>query len=153
MKIDNNMVVGMHYSLKNDAGELIDSSDGGEPLVYLQGSGNIISGLEAALLGKAVGDKLDVSVEASDAYGERRAELVQKVPKEAFQGVADLSVGMRFEAETEHGPAPVVITGIEGDLVTVDGNHELAGVRLHFAVSIESIRAASPEEIAHGHVH
>lgn len=153
MKIEENMVVGMHYTLKNDAGEVIDSSDGGEPLRFLQGCGNIIIGLETALLGKAVGDRLDVVVEAKDGYGERQEELVQEVPKEAFQDVADLKVGMRFEAQTEQGPVPVVVSAIEGDMVRVDGNHELAGVRLHFAVSIETIRAATPEEIAHGHVH
>ena len=153
MEIQDNMVVGMHYTLKNDAGEVLDSSEGRDPLVFLQGKGNIISGLESALVGKTTGDKLDVTVEPEDGYGVRREELMQKIPRSAFQGVDDVQVGMQFQAQTEKGPIPLRVTAIEGDEITVDANHVLASVRLHFSVSIESIREASDEEKSHGHVH
>ena len=153
MKIQNNRVVGVHYTLKNDAGETIDSSGGREPLVFLQGANNIISGLESALMGKTVGDKLEVTIEPEAGYGIRRDELLQKIPRSAFEGTDNLQVGMQFESQTEQGPMPIRVTAIEGDTVTVDGNHELAGIRLHFAVSVESIREATAEEISHGHVH
>ena len=153
MNISDNMVVGIHYTLKNDDGEILDSSDGGEPLQYLHGARNIILGLEKALQDKNIGDQLDVTVEAEEGYGERRPELIQEAPRSAFQGVEDLEVGMQFQAQTDAGPLPITITKIEGDMVTVDGNHALAGIRLHFSVTIDSIRQASEEEISHGHVH
>lgn len=153
MEVKDNMVVGMHYTLKNDAGEVIDSSEGQEPLLFLQGHGNIISGLESALNGKTIGDKLDVTVEPEDAYGIRHEEAIQELPMSAFEGVGELTVGMMLQAQTEHGPMPITITSIDGDKVTIDGNHQLAGERLHFNVSIESVREATEEEIEHGHVH
>lgn len=153
MNIMNNMVVGIHYKLTNDAGDVIDSSEGREPLSYLHGAGNIVKGLEQALESKGVGDQLDVVVEAEDGYGARREELIHEAPLSAFQGVDELQVGMRFQAQTERGPIPIVVTNIEGEVVTVDANHELAGQRLHFAVSVESVREASEEEVEHGHAH
>ena len=153
MEIQNNRVVGVHYTLKNDAGEILDSSSGLEPLVFLQGANNIISGLESALMGKTIGDKLEITIEPEAGYGIRRDELLQKIPRSAFEGVDNLEVGMQFEARTEQGPMPIRVTAIEGNVITIDGNHELAGVRLHFDVSVESIREATAEEISHGHVH
>jgi len=104
-------------------------------------------------MGKTVGDKLEVTIEPEAGYGIRRDELLQKIPRSAFEGIDNLQVGMQFESQTEQGPMPIRVTAIEGDTVTVDGNHELAGIRLHFAVSVESIREATAEEISHGHVH
>ena len=153
MEIKNNMVVGMHYTLKNDAGDIIDSSEGQEPLKFLQGHGNIISGLESALEGKKIGDKLNVIVEPEDGYGLREESAIQQIPKSAFDGVGELSVGMMLQAQTEHGPVPITIKEIGEEMVTIDGNHQLAGERLHFDVSIESVREATAEEIEHGHVH
>ena len=153
MEIKTDMVVGMHYTLKNDKGEVIDSSEGHDPLVFLHGYGNIITGLESALTGKKIGDKLDVTVEPEDGYGLHEENAIQQVPKSSFEGVEELAVGMQFQADTEHGPVPITIKEIVGDMVVIDGNHDLAGERLHFAVSIESIREATPEEIEHGHVH
>ena len=154
MDIQNDCVVSIHYTLTNDDGAVIDSSSGREPLRYLQGYGNIIRGLENALLGKKVGDSLNVVIEAADAYGERDDDLVQEVPKAAFQGVDELEVGMQFHAQTPDGGAiPVKIVAVGDDSVTIDGNHELAGERLHFAVTVEDVRAAAPEELDHGHVH
>lgn len=154
MLIANQHVVAIDYTLSNDAGEVIDSSAGAEPLVYLHGAGNIIAGLEKALLGKAVGDELDVSIEPEDAYGEYSAELITNLGREMFEGVDELEVGMQFHASAPDGGMQIVtIRDIDGDQVTIDGNHPLAGQQLNFKVKVVSIRAASEEELAHGHVH
>lgn len=153
MNIANNHVVSIHYTLTNDAGEVLDSSQGREPLKYLHGAGNIIPGLENALLDKTAGDELQVTVEPEEGYGVRRDELIQRVPREAFQGVDTIEVGMRFHAQTQGGTMVVTVTDVSDSEVTVDGNHELAGQRLHFAVKVEEVRAASQEEVDHGHVH
>lgn len=153
MQVQENKVVGIHYTLKNDSGDVLDSSEGREPLQFLHGKGNIINGLEKALEGKSSGDTVEVTVEPEEGYGQYREELVQDVPKSAFQGVDDLQVGMRFQAQTEQGALPIKIKSIQEDTVTVDGNHELAGKRLHFNVSVENVRNATEEEKSHGHVH
>ena len=154
MLIANQHVVAIDYTLSNDAGEVIDSSQGTEPLVYLHGAGNIIAGLENALSGKTVGDELDVSIEPEDAYGEYSAELITNVGREMFEGVDQLEVGMQFHASAPDGGMQIVtIRDIDGDQVTIDGNHPLAGQQLNFKVKVVSVRAASEEELAHGHVH
>ncbi len=154
MLIANQHVVAIDYTLSNDAGEVIDSSAGAEPLVYLHGAGNIIAGLEKALLGKAVGDELGVSIEPEEAYGEYSAELITNLGREMFEGVDELEVGMQFHASAPDGGMQIVtIRDIDGDQVTIDGNHPLAGQQLNFKVKVVSIRAASEEELAHGHVH
>ena len=153
MQVARDMVVTIHYTLKNDAGEVLDSSVGADPMAYLQGGGNIIPGLEEALEGKVAGDKLAVSVPAEKGYGPHEPGLVQQVPRRAFQTGTDITVGMRFTAQTEQGPRQVVVTRTAGDMVTVDGNHPLAGQALHFDVEITEVRPASAEELAHGHVH
>lgn len=154
MLITNQHVVAIDYTLSNDAGEVIDSSAGAEPLVYLHGASNIIAGLENALAGKAVGDELEVSIEPEDAYGEYSAELITNLGREMFEGVEELEVGMQFHASAPDGGMQIVtIRDVDGDQVTIDGNHPLAGQQLNFKVKVVSIRAASEEEIAHGHVH
>ena len=154
MLIADQHVIAIDYTLTNETGEVLDSSEGSEPLVYLHGAGNIIAGLENALTGKAVGDELEVSVEPADAYGEYSAELITNIGREMFEGVDQLEVGMQFHASAPGGGMQIVtIRDIEGDEVTIDGNHPLAGQQLNFKVKIASIRAASEEEIAHGHVH
>lgn len=151
MQIKDNCVVAMHYTLTNDQGQVLDTSEGRDPLKFLQGAHNIIIGLEKAMVGKQVGDAFDVTVEPEEAYGIRHEQMIQKVPKSAFQGVDDIQVGMSFQAQTEQGPVPVKITEVVDDVVTIDGNHELAGQRLHFKVSIEEVREASAEEIEQSH--
>ena len=154
MLIANQHVVAIDYTLSNDAGEVIDSSAGAEPLVYLHGASNIIAGLENALTGKAVGDELDVTIEPEDAYGEYSAELITNLGREMFEGVDELEVGMQFHASAPDGGMQIVtIRDIDGDQVTIDGNHPLAGQQLNFKVKVVTVRAASEEEIAHGHVH
>ncbi|MDP3979547.1 MAG: peptidylprolyl isomerase [Pseudomonas sp.] len=154
MLIAPNKAVSIDYTLTNDAGEVIDSSAGGAPLVYLQGAGNIIAGLEKALLGKQAGDELDVSVEPEEAYGEYSAELVATLNRSMFEGVDELEVGMQFHASGPDGSMQIVtVRDLDGDDVIVDGNHPLAGQRLNFKVKVVEVRDASEEEVAHGHVH
>ncbi|WP_372874513.1 peptidylprolyl isomerase [Pseudomonas sp.] len=154
MLIAPHKAVSIDYTLTNDAGEVIDSSAGGAPLVYLQGAGNIIAGLEKALLGKQAGDELDVSVEPEEAYGEYSAELVATLNRSMFEGVDELEVGMQFHASGPDGSMQIVtIRDLDGDDVIVDGNHPLAGQRLNFKVKVVEVRDASDEEVAHGHVH
>jgi FKBP-type peptidyl-prolyl cis-trans isomerase SlyD len=153
MQVAKNKVVSIDYTLKNDAGEVIDSSEGQEPLFYLHGCQNIVPGLEKALEGKKSGDRVAVSLAPSEAYGERSDALQQVVPREAFQGIDGLEVGMQFRAESNAGQQIVTITAIDGDEVMVDGNHPLAGETLNFDVTVVDVRDATEEELEHGHVH
>jgi FKBP-type peptidyl-prolyl cis-trans isomerase SlyD len=153
MQVQKNKVVAIDYKLTDAKGAMIDSSADHGPLTYIQGIGNLIPGLEKELEGKKTGDNLKVTIAAKDGYGERNDSLCQVVPRSQFESTEGLEVGMQFEVETEQGELVVSVTKIEGENVTVDGNHPLAGVELHFDVTIKSIRDASAEEIAHGHVH
>lgn len=153
MQVQNDHVVSIDYTLKNDAGEVMDSSEQTGPMAYLHGHQNIIPGLEKALDEKSVGESLTVSIEPADAYGERNEEMIQTVPRSMFQGVDEIEPGMRFQAQTEGGVTVVTIKEVNGDEITLDGNHELAGETLHFDVEIKDVRPASEEEIEHGHVH
>jgi FKBP-type peptidyl-prolyl cis-trans isomerase SlyD len=153
MQIAQDKVVLIHYTLRNDSGEVIDSSSGGDALAYLHGQGNIIPGLEKALEGKQAGDRLSVKVEPAEGYGQRDAQLVQQVPRRQFGG-ANVQPGMQFHAQTSQGQQRVVtVKSIVGDMVTVDGNHPLAGENLHFDVEVTDVRDATAEELEHGHVH
>lgn len=153
MLIANDKAVTLHYTLTNSAGEVLDSSVDGEALVYLHGQGNIISGLENALSGKAVGDKFNVSIPPQDAYGELLEDRVQVVAREMFAGIDHLEVGMQFHAEVSDGNGIVTIVAIDGDKITLDGNHPLAGETLIFDVEVLDIRDATAEELSHGHIH
>lgn len=147
-------VVLIHYTLTNPAGEVLDSSSDGDPMAYLHGHGNIIPGLENQLTGKSAGDKIVAPVKAADGYGERDDNMVQDVPRSAFPETPEPEAGMQFQAGGPDGEAQhVTITKVEGETVTVDGNHPLAGVDLSFDVEIVEVRAASAEELSHGHVH
>ena len=153
MQIAERTVASFHYTLTNDAGQVLDSSSGGAPLTYLHGAGNIVPGLEKEMTGRSVGDSFNVTVAPEEAYGQPNPMLIQVVPRAAFQGVDQLEVGMQFQAQTPQGPLSVAIARIEGDEVTVDGNHPLAGQTLHFAIEVTEVRDASLEEVMHGHVH
>jgi FKBP-type peptidyl-prolyl cis-trans isomerase SlyD len=153
MNISDNCVASFHYTLTDSTGQVLDSSIDQEPLSYLHGAGNIIPGLENALVGKTVGDKLNVSVNAAEAYGERDDSMIQELPNSMFSGVDKIEVGMEFHAETEHGLQVVTVTAVEEDTVTIDGNHPLAGVDLNFDVEITEVRSATEDEIEHGHAH
>ncbi len=153
MAIGTDSVVTIHYTLKDAAGAVLDQSGPGEPLAYLHGHGNIIPGLEKQLTGKNPGDALTVTVPPAEGYGEYSKDLVQDVPRRALRGVKDVTMGMHLHAQTAEGPRTVTVTKMIGDMVTLDGNHPLAGQSLHFEVRIEAVRAATEEELAHGHVH
>ena len=153
MKVAKNTVVSIAYQVRTQDGVLVDEAPANQPLEYLQGHNNLIIGLENALEGKEVGDKFEVRVQPEEGYGEYNENMVQRVPKDVFQGVDEVVVGMRFLADTDIGPVPVVITEVDGDEVVVDGNHMLAGQELHFTVEVVGTREATLEEIAHGHVH
>ncbi|MEX1670302.1 peptidylprolyl isomerase [Zhongshania guokunii] len=154
MIIANDCVVAFHYTLTDEAGVEIDTSKGQEPLAYLHGHGGIIPGLERELTGKTTGDAMKVTVQPEDGYGELNPELIQAVPREAFQGVDQIEVGMQFQASGAQGQVQtVVVKAVDDESVTVDANHPLAGQVLQFDVSIEEVRVASEEELSHGHVH
>lgn len=148
-----NSVVSMHYTLKDPKGTVLDSSLGGEPLAYIQGIGNIIPGLEKQMQGRIKGDKLDAVIAPEEGYGERRNDLVHVVSKQGFKGGGEPTVGMQVQLEGPEGRMIAIITQIEGDNVTLDLNHPLAGVTLHFAVEVMDVRVATAEELDHGHVH
>lgn len=152
MQIANRTVVTIEYTLTDDGGEVLDTSDGREPLKYLHGAGNIIPGLESALEGKQAGDELKIDVAPENAYGERDEELVQDVPRKNFP-VEDIAIGMRFHAQGKDSSTMVTVVNVTNDVVRVDANHPLAGETLSFAVKVVDVRDATLEELKHGHVH
>jgi FKBP-type peptidyl-prolyl cis-trans isomerase SlyD len=153
MSITQDQVVSIHYTLRDNAGEVIDASAAGAPLAYLHGRGNLIPGLERELTGKSAGDRLQVKIAARDGYGEYDSALVQRVPRRALKGVPNLKVGMRLQTQGANGARAVTVTQVVGDMVTLDGNHPLAGKNLNFEVQIAAVREATAEELTHGHVH
>lgn len=153
MQIAQNAVAAFHYTLTDDQSQVIDSSAGRDPLTYLHGSGQIVPGLEKQMEGRAAGDKFNVEVTPEEGYGVHNAELMQEVPREAFQGVEDIQPGMQFQGRGPQGEINVTVTKIENDKVFIDGNHPLAGKTLHFAIEVTDVREASAEELEHGHVH
>lgn len=153
MKIEQDKVGTINYSLTDSDGNLIDSSNG-QALVYLHGHANLIPGLEKELTGKKAGDSFSAEIPPAEGYGEIEAHLVQEgVPKSMFQGVDNLEIGMRFEAQSEQGTHSVEITSVEEETVTVDGNHPLAGKTLTFDIEVIGVRDATEEELEHGHAH
>lgn len=152
--IGENSVVTVNYTLTDDAGKVLDSSDGSKPMVYLHGAGTIVPGLEKALVGKGAGESLKVRVEPSDAYGELIPDGIKTIERSAFEGVDVVEVGMAFDAEAPDGTEQhIVVTKVEDDTVTIDINHPLAGVTLNFDIQILSVREATKEELEHGHSH
>ncbi|MCB1234797.1 MAG: peptidylprolyl isomerase [Verrucomicrobiae bacterium] len=152
--IQKDVVAAIHYTLRNDAGETLDSSEGGEPLEYLHGHGNLVSGLEDALAGKGPGDSLSVAVAPEEGYGVFDESLISEVPRQ-YLPVDEIEAGMRFSAEMNEGGGRrlFTVTEVGEENVTLDGNHPLAGKTLHFEVSVTAVRDATEDEIAHGHVH
>lgn len=154
LTVQEDSVVAMHYVLKDDSGSVLDASREGEPLHYLHGHQNIVPGLEAALTGAAVGETRNVTVAPADGYGERDEDMILRVPREQLPPDLTPEVGMVLGMETPHGHSvPVRVTEVHPTHVMLDANHELAGVTLHFSVTIDSVRKATPEELRHGHVH
>ncbi len=154
MTVQDGMVVSLDYSLRLDAGDVIDSSSDGEPLEFLQGAGQIIAGLEQALYGMAVGDEKQVTVQPVDGYGEMDPQGVQFFPASNFPQDMALEVGMALQAQDQSGHVyTVYVSEVQEDGVLLDFNHPLAGETLHFQAKIAGLRPATDEELAHGHAH
>ncbi len=149
MKISKHTVAAIHYSLKDNTGKVLDSSIGHEPLYYLHGEGNLIPGMEEGLEGQEKGTKLALKIAPEKGYGVRDEKLIQKLPRSAF-GNEKVEKGMQFPADNG---GVVRVTDVALDQITVDANHELAGVELNFEVEVIEVRTATTDEIAHGHVH
>lgn len=155
MEIGPQKVVAIDYTLKNDQGEVLDSSEGkgGKPLTYLHGVGNLVPGLEKALEGKKAGDVVEVTLSPEEGYGARDEKLVRNVPVRKLRSEKKIEVGARYPMVADGGARLVKVTALRGDYATVDGNHPLADKTLHFVVKIVEVREATAEETAHGHVH
>jgi FKBP-type peptidyl-prolyl cis-trans isomerase SlyD len=152
-QIADNTVVEFHYTLTDNSGKTLDSSQGRSPLAYIQGKQNIVPGLEKQMNGKAIGEKFTANVPAAEAYGPYYEGMVQSVDKAQFEGIENLQIGMQFQVQTEQGALVVAVKEIKEDQVVLDGNHPLAGVDLIFDVEVISVREATEEELAHGHLH
>lgn len=152
MKIENDKVVTLHFTVVDSEGTEIDSTYDHEPLAFIQGSNLLVEKLEESLVGMSVGDKKSVSLEAEEAYGLRYEELVQPMPMSMFEGM-EVAVGMQFRATTDEGEQSVIVVDIDEDKVVVDGNHPLAGIAMTFNVEVMEIREATADELSHGHVH
>ncbi len=154
MKVEKGSVVSVDYELHLGDGEVVDASQPGTPLAYIHGEGQIVPGLERALEGLSAGDQRRVVVEPGDGYGDHDARGVQQVPRSAFPEGVQPAVGMELVAQGPDGEAvPFVVRGVTPETVTIDLNHPLAGKTLHFAVTVRDVRAATAEELEHGHVH
>lgn len=154
MQVEKHMVVSMHYTLTDEAGNTMDSSEENDPMTFLVGADQIIPGLERALMGLSIGDKKLVIVSPKDGYGERDEEMIQEFERSELPDADQLELEEVLEFEDEEGDTVEgSVIEITGEKVTVDFNHPLAGETLHFQTEIIDIRKASPEEIAHGHVH
>ena len=151
MQIGAKKAVTFHYSLRDDEGNILDSSDGSDPLTYLHGEGNIVPGLEKALEGKQPGDEVKATVSPEEGYGMRDDDNIRNVPRRKLQG--KIEAGMMVRIQTDQGPMSALVTAVKGDYVTIDANHPLAGMTLHFEVKITDVRDATAEELEHGHVH
>ena len=153
MQISKNSVVTINYTLKNDQGETLDESQDNS-FLYMHGAGGIIPGLEKEMEGKSVDEEFSAHIEPADGYGERDDSMVQVVAREMFESDHPIEEGIQFHAESPEGDMlTVTVTKIDGDNITIDGNHPLAGIALNFDIKIAEIREASAEEIEHGHVH
>jgi FKBP-type peptidyl-prolyl cis-trans isomerase SlyD len=154
MKIAEQRVVAIHYTLTDSSGRELDTSRDKEPLSYLHGTQGLIPGLEKQLEGRKAGDKFEAVVPPEEAYGPMNPELVQDVPRSVVEGIDNLHVGMALQAKAPDGQVQNLrVDAIDDDTVTLNANHPLAGEVLHFNVSVEAVRESTPEERAHGHVH
>lgn len=153
MQITKHSVASLEYTLTNDEGEVLDSTQGRGPLAYVHGTESIIPGLERELDGKRAGDTFQVRIAPAEAYGERNEEMVQSVPREQMPA-DELELGMQLEAQGEDGQGFLVtVIDLSETDVVLDANHPLAGVALNFDVQVVDVRAATREEVEHGHPH
>jgi FKBP-type peptidyl-prolyl cis-trans isomerase SlyD len=150
LKVEENRVVTFDYTLTDDSGAVLDTSENSEPLSYIHGSGEIIPGLEAELLGKTVGAKFKATIKPEDAYGLRLDDCIRKIPKEQLSHLSGIELGMQLQAYDEQGMQILTVVEIGDSEITLDANHPLAGQTLHFDVEIVEIRDATDEELAFG---
>ncbi|MEM9622442.1 MAG: peptidylprolyl isomerase [Pseudomonadota bacterium] len=149
MNIAQSCVVTIQYTLRNDAGEVLDTSDGGEPLTYLHGHGGMLPGLERKLEGRAVGETISIELAAEDGYGQPIPELIHDVSLEALAGIANLEVGMQLQSKDDQDQVVTLrVDAISDTHATLNANHPMAGQTLHFTVTVDSVRAATAEELA-----
>lgn len=153
MLIDADTVVTLHYILADETGEVLDTSRGREPVSYLHGHGQLFPTLELQLTGLAAGARTALVVPAAEGYGERRPELTVSVPRSQFPDDAELTVGSQVMSQGTAQPMVFTIAGLVGDTVLLGGNHPLAGKELHFDIEVLHVRAATLDELAHGHSH
>ncbi len=153
MIVEKEKAVSINYVLTNDNNEILDSTQGQPPMVYLHGADNILPGLENALEGKSLKSRIQTIIPAEEGYGKNNPELVQTVPLSTFPNSEKIEAGTQFQLETSYGPRTATIAKIENDEVTIDMNHPLAGQNLHFDVEIADIRQATVDEIEKGHIH
>ncbi len=151
--IKNGKVVSLSYVLKNSSGEQLDEAKASEPFLYLHGTGQIVPGLEGALEGEKIGSKKKVVVDPDQGYGEIVEGLRTKVDRSVFPADLEVKIGMQFQAEVGEQPVIFTVEEIQGNEISIDGNHPLAGQILHFDVEVLDVRDASKEEIEHGHAH
>ncbi|HJN49920.1 MAG: FKBP-type peptidyl-prolyl cis-trans isomerase [Pseudomonadales bacterium] len=136
------------YSIMNDQGEVVDSSEGGEPLSFIEGDGTMIKGLQRALQNRSAGDEFKVTVAPEDAYGWPQRSLIRTVFPEMFEGIpGDIEVGMLFQVGSDREAEVVKVVAVNGDEISVDGNHPLAGISLNFGIRVIEARDATPEEV------
>lgn len=153
MKIDKDKVVLMHYTLTDNAGDKIGSTEGQAPLAYIQGKGNIMPGLEIEMEGKQAGDKFTVHLPAENAYGKHNPELVHVVDKSVFQGEEEITIGMRVNVQTSNGDSIAVVSAFDDKTISLDLNHPLADKDLTFEIEVIEVREPTITELEHGHVH
>ena len=151
--IKQDTVASVHYTGSFLDGEIFDSSEGKDPLNFLVGYGNMISGFEQEMLGAKVGELREFTLTPDRAYGQRNEDAIQKIERSNFPEGMDIEVGMVVGAHSDQGPIQFTIMDIDGDLVVADFNHQMAGKTLRFEVEVVVVRPASDEELAHGHVH
>ncbi len=153
MKVEDQKVVGIEYTLKNTEGEVIDSNSGEDLLHFIQGSGNIVPGLERAMAGRTEGDRFEVRIVAADGYGEYDEERIRRIPRARIKNLGAVEEGMTLQMRGPHGEEMLTVTSVSEEEIVADGNHPLAGQDLHFTIRVAEIRDATSEELEHGHVH
>jgi FKBP-type peptidyl-prolyl cis-trans isomerase SlyD len=153
MKIANQTVVGIEYTLKDNAGGIVDSNAGGDPLLFIQGMGTLVPGLEIALNGREAGESFDVEIKAVDGYGEYDPERKRGIPRASVPQLADAKPGMMLQATGPEGVSVVTVSEVTETEIVIDGNHPMAGKDLFFSIRVTEVRAATEEEMSHGHVH
>ena len=150
MEIADRRIATFHFTMFDQDGRQLTTTRGQDPLVHMYGTGGIVAGLEKSLAGRQAGDKFEISVPPEQGFGMHHPELVQTLPRSMFNGARSPEVGERLLAQTARGPLDVVVTGVEGDTITVDGNHPLAGKTFKIDVEVVDVRVPTAQELQFG---